>query len=288
MPDSPALRWIPSLLLASSLMGCASVPALPPIADAGLTVRTQSPLPRAVVADQATLGQLDVVTLSANFVDRVIHGLPVQQHLARFTALDAEALDASLDTRARQTAFWINIYNGYTQYFLQSDPSLYINDRPAYFGAKQVDIAGYQVSLETIEHGVLRRGATIYTLGHVRLLFFRSAFVKRFAVDAVDYRLHFALNCGALSCPAVVPYTAEGVNAELDASARRYLQQEVEIAGDVAWVPALMRWFSADFGNKRAVLRRYGLIGDGDSPKLKYKKYDWTLKVENYAAVIRP
>ena len=287
MPDSLALRWIPSLLLAGSLIGCAAVPALPPIADDGLTVLTQGPLPRAVIADQSTLDQLDVVALSANFVDRVIHGLPVQRHLARFAAMDAEALDASLNTQARQIAFWINIYNGYTQYFLQSDPSLYISDRPAYFGVKQVDIAGYQVSLETIEHGVLRRGATIYTLGHVRLLFFRSDFVKRFAVDAVDYRLHVALNCGALSCPAVVPYTAAGVNAELDASSRRYLQQEVEIVDNVAWVPALMRWFSADFGNKRAVLRRYGLIGDDDSPKLKYKDYDWTLKVENYAAVSR-
>lgn len=287
MPDLLALRWIPGVLLAGTLVGCASVPALPPIADTGLTVLTQAPLPRAVIADQATLDQLDVVALSANFVDRVIHGLPVQRHLARFAELDAEALDASLNSQARQTAFWINIYNGYTQYFLQSDPSLYINDRPAYFGAKQVDIAGYQVSLETIEHGVLRRGATIYTLGHVRLLFFRSEFVKRFAVDAVDYRLHFALNCGALSCPAVVPYTADAVNAQLDASARRYLQQEVEIADGVAWVPALMRWFAADFGNKRDVLRRYGLIGASDSPKLKYKTYDWTLKVENYAAITR-
>ena len=142
MPDSLALRWIPSLLLAGSLIGCAAVPALPPIADDGLTVLTQGPLPRAVIADQSTLDQLDVVALSANFVDRVIHGLPVQRHLARFAAMDAEALDASLNTQARQIAFWINIYNGYTQYFLQSDPSLYISDRPAYFGVKQVDIAG--------------------------------------------------------------------------------------------------------------------------------------------------
>lgn len=278
------------LALAAGLLGCASTPAIPPdTADAGLRVQTQPPLPRAVTADQTRLDALDPVRLSANFVDRVIHDLPVGRHLAVFQAMDPQALDAALNTQERQLAFWINVYNGYTQYFLKTDPSLYLEDRPAYFGADQVDIAGYSVSLEDIEHGVLRRGATIYTLGHVRLLFFRSDFIKRFAVNAVDYRLHFALNCGALSCPAVVPYTADAVHAQLDASSRHYLQQEVRLDDGVARVPALLRWFSADFGGsaeaKRNVLRRYGLIGENDTPKIRYLEYDWTLKIENYAAI---
>ena len=31
---------------------------------------------------------------------------------------------------------------------------------------------------------------------------------------------------------------------------------------------------------------RYGLIGAEDRPKIEYLDYDWTLKVENYAAII--
>lgn len=285
LPRLTGLAWL--LTLAAGLAACASPMGVPPqTADAGLAVKTQPPLPRAAKADQTRLDTLGPVALSANFVDRVIHDLPVDRHLQLFQAMDPQALDAALDSQEKQMAFWINVYNGYTQYFLKTDPSLYLNDRPAYFSAEQVDLAGASVSLEAIEHGVLRRGATIYTLGHVRLLFFRSDFVKRFAVNAVDYRLHFALNCGALSCPAVIPYTAEAVHAQLDASSRAYLAKEVVVRDGVAQVPALLRWFSADFGDKREVLRRYGLIGAEDRPKIEYLDYDWTLKVENYAAII--
>lgn len=253
-------------------------------------ITTPDPLPRAVEANQAGLDQLDPVTLSANFVDRVIHDLPVAAHLDRFRDLDPDALDAALDTRERRLAFWINIYNGYTQHFLKTDPSLYLNDRPAYFGLDQVAIAHDLVSLEDIEHGVLRRGATTYTLGHVRTLFLRRDFIQRFAVDTVDYRIHFALNCGALSCPPVMPYTATAVDQQLDAMSTCYLQQESRHdadAGRVA-VPRLLRWFSADFDGgsdtaKRAILRRYGVIPEGTEPEIDYREYDWTMVIRNYA-----
>lgn len=248
------------------------------------------PLPRAVEVDQATLEQLDPVTLSANFVDRVIHDLPVAAHLDRFRDLDATALDAALDTRERRLAFWINIYNGYTQHFLKTDPSLYLEDRSAYFGLDQVAIANDLVSLEDIEHGVLRRGATTYTLGHVRTLFLRRAFIQRFAVDTVDYRIHFALNCGARSCPPVMPYTGTAVDDQLDAVSKFYLQQESRHDADTdrVAVPRLLRWFSADFDGgsdaaKRAILQRYGVIPKGVEPALDYREYDWTMVIRHYA-----
>ena len=61
------------------------------------------------------------------------------------------AVDAQLDTQTRQLAFWINVYNGYTQYFLKADPGPYLDNRSAYFGAEQIHIAGDHVSLEDIE-----------------------------------------------------------------------------------------------------------------------------------------
>lgn len=275
------------LRLRSWMLLCCFMVALP--AQAGSITRP-AVLPMVITLPSQALVQIDPLLVSASFVDQVIHDRPVQDYLNYFQALDAETLDSRLDTQTRRLAFWINVYNGYTQHFLKSDPSTYLKDRPAYFSQDQIDIAGDRVSLADIEHGVLRRGATIYTLGHIRLLFIRRAFIQRFAVDAVDYRIHFALNCGALSCPAVQPYTALLVNQQLDANTHDYLQREVhyDAAQNVVNVPALLRWFSADFDGggdsaKLQILRRYGLIPVAATPTIAYREYDWTLQIQNYA-----
>lgn len=277
-------RLVPWLLGSSLLFA-----AVPGPAAAGTLERTRSPA-AAVVLDPAQLAGADPVQVSAGFVDRIIRGQPVTPFLDWFRQLQPAALDQALGSQARQLAFWINAYNGYTQHFLRSDPSGYLRDRSAYFAAGQILIAGERLSLEDIEHGILRRGATVLSLGHVRLLATRSAFVQKFAVDRVDYRIHFALNCGARSCPPVMPYTAEALEAQLDAISRDYLGREVrhDAARNRVEVPALLRWFSADFDGgsadaKRAILRRYGLIPPGAEPRLVYRDYDWSLLIENYA-----
>ncbi|MES2884753.1 MAG: DUF547 domain-containing protein [Pseudomonadota bacterium] len=275
------MKLLPILLLATALLTSPAKAA---------TIARPTVLPAVIQLDESTLAKADPVLVSARFVDQVIHDQAVQVYLDHFRQLDAATLDAALDSQARQLAFWINVYNGYTQHFLKTDPALYLRDRPAYFSKAQVGIVGDLVSLEDIEHGVLRRGATIYTLGHVRLLFLRSTFIQRFAVDSVDYRIHFALNCGARSCPAVLPYTTEQVDVQLDASTRDYLQREAryDAASNTVQVPALLRWFSADFEGgsadaKRGILRRHGVIPAGVEPDIDYRPYDWTLHIRNYA-----
>ena len=275
------MKLLPILLLATALLTSPAKAA---------TITRPAVLPEVIELDESTLAKADPVQVSARFVDQVIHDQTVQVYLDHFRQLDAAALDAALDSQTRQLALWINVYNGYTQHFLKTNPALYLKDRPAYFSKAQVGIAGDVVSLEDIEHGVLRRGATIYTLGHVRLLFWRSDFIQRFAVDSVDYRIHFALNCGARSCPAVLPYTADQVNQQLDASTRDYLQREAryDAASNIVQVPALLRWFSADFEGgsadaKRGILRRYGVIPADAAPDIEYRPYDWTLQIRNYA-----
>lgn len=280
------------LQLCAVVLGCAvawSVTAAP--ASAGAVSQPQM-IPHTVALGSADLAAADPVQVSAHFVDQVIHDLPVQAELKFFRELDPDALKKSLSTQQRQLAFWINVYNGYTQYFLKSDPSLYLADRAKYFGKDQIDITGERVSLENIEHGVLRRGATIFTLGHLRMLFLRRTFIRRFAIDQVDYRVHFALNCGARSCPPVRLYTADAVNAQLDANTRSYLAREAHYDGEdnAVQVPALLRWFSADFDGgcdaaKLNILRRYGVIPANVTPRIIYRDYDWTLQIRNYAAL---
>lgn len=276
------------------IVACAISTALPAAPVPSGTISRPTPLPLVIALEAAQFSEAGPVSVSSHFVDQVIHSLPVAAHLNYFRQLDPEMLDKTLATQAQQLAFWINIYNGYTQHFLKTDPALYLANRSKYFGLEQIDIAGDRVSLENIEHGVLRRGASIYSLGHLRTLTFQRPFVQRFAVDAVDFRIHFALNCGARSCPPVLPYVADTLDAQLDAMTRDYLGREAryEPDNDVVRVPALLRWFSADFEGgadsaKLGILRRYGVIPAGAAPDIRYRDYDWTLQIENYA-VFRP
>ncbi|WP_372748936.1 DUF547 domain-containing protein [Litorivivens sp.] len=244
-------------------------------------------VPRSVEVDQATLADQPAGILAANFVDRVIHDLPVDVHLSLLKGIDPDSLESELDSQQKQLAFWLNIYNGFTQYLLKTDPSLYQQDRSAFFGKEQIAIAGFTVSMDDIEHGVLRRGAVGFSLGFIRNLSFRKPFIRQFAVTEVDYRIHFALNCGARSCPPVMVYQAQGLDRQLDDNSRYYLQKEVRFESDKnrVYVPALLNWFKADFGStddQRAMLVRYGVLPEGTQPKIRFLDYDWTMEIENY------
>ncbi len=224
--------------------------------------------------------------LSARFVDRVIHDKPVDEILVRLKSINPDSLDAALNTDRERLTFWINLYNGFSQYYLQKDPSLYLNDRSAFFEKEQIPVAGYVVSLDMIEHEVLRKGATIWSKGYVREP--DTEFGEKFHVDVVDYRIHFALNCGAKSCPPIVVYRAPVVAKQLNLNTKYYLENQVVFNEEkgVVKVPRLMTWFSADFGGdakeKRAILKKYGIIPEDVSPEVEYLPYDWTLDIENY------
>jgi F0F1-type ATP synthase assembly protein I len=249
---------------------------------------TQRESNRTAQMNQSNLDEASFTELSSNFVSRVINGLSVDKHLDIFKNANPDSLDDALDTPRKRLTFWINIYNGYTQYFLKTDPSLYKKNRNEFFSKAQIPIAGYDVSMENVEHGVLRKGSTIWSKGYVRVRAFREDFVQQFAVETVDYRIHFALNCGAKSCPPVVVYEADSVAEQLNENTSYYLNKEVEYnkEKDVVKVPALMNWFSADFGGsdeeKRAILKEYDVIPQDVSPKVAYLPYDWTVKIENY------
>ncbi|MEO6833060.1 MAG: DUF547 domain-containing protein [Chitinophagaceae bacterium] len=237
-------------------------------------------------ASKDVLSELSYAMLSANFVDRAIHNEDVTKHLAIFKSMNPDKLEDQLKTDALRRCFWINVYNGYTQYFLKKDPSLYKKDRSDFFKKDQIEIAGFTINMNDIEHGVLRRGATIWSKGYIRIPF-RNEFVRKFKVDKVDWHIHFALNCGAKSCPPICVYLPERVDEQLDKAAASYLKKECSFnkKDNSVKVPALMTWFSADFGDTNAkldILRKYGIIPADSNPSIDYKDYDWDMDIVNY------
>jgi hypothetical protein len=147
-------------------------------------------------------------------------------------------------------------------------------------------VAGKTFSLDEVEHDLLRRSKIKWSLGYVNKIF-PSKRSRQLRVDSLDYRIHFALNCGAKSCPPIAYYTPEGLDAQLEVATTSYLGSEVSYDSDrnIVELPALMSWFRADFGGKKgmiAILKKHGLIAAEAFPKIRFKKYDWTLELNNY------
>jgi hypothetical protein len=182
-------------------------------------------------------------------------------------------------------AFFINVYNGFTNTSLRKNKEQY-EDRGEFFNSEQFVIAGNKVSLDMIEHDYLRRSSIKLSLGLLQKIF-PSRLEKKFRVDHLDYRIHFSLNCGAKSCPPVCIYDAKNINKQLDASTNNYLEANTtyDKKQNTLAVPVLMSWFRGDFGNKKGVLKickKFKIIPEEAQPSLEYKSYDWTLDLDHF------
>lgn len=193
----------------------------------------------------------------------------------KLSVLDRGRLRAALDDDARRLAFWIDIYNA----VVLRQPHLDLDDwigRLRFFRRPLLSVAGAALSLDDIEHGILRRSRWSLGLGYVTHPR-PSAFEREFRVERVDPRIHFALNCGAASCPPFAAYEAPRIDTQLDLATRSHLRSSVEGQGETLAIPAFMFWFIGDFGGPpgmRRFLREHGVAG-WNRP-LRMASYDWT------------
>lgn len=214
-------------------------------------------------------------------------GDSVEPFTAQLAAAKLDELAAQLNDDTKRLAFWLNIYNAYTQFQLKANPDKY-KKRSAFYKEKFIHIAGMQLNLDRVEHGILRRSKIKWSLGYLNK-WFPPRFEKRLRVHKVDWRIHFALNCGAKSCPPIAFYKPEQIDRQLELSTMNYLKSDVEFKPDEnkAAVPVLMSWFRGDFGGKKKIvpiLKQYKIIPETAAPKITFKKYDWSLYLDNYKA----
>lgn len=226
-----------------------------------------------------------LIQLSQDFLYAVKTGDTTDTYIQQLKNTSPARLEESLISDDEKNAFWINLYNAYTQVFLKQNPDQY-KRRGRFFGNRAIEIAGYRFSLDDIEHGILRRSKIKWSLGYLGKLFPGKS-EKLLRVNKPDYRIHFALNCGAKSCPPVAFYKPENIHQQLELATRAYLSGEVhydEAANQVS-LPAIMGWFRRDFGGKKQMkllLQRLSIIPAGKNPRIRFSKYDWTLYLENY------
>lgn len=171
---------------------------------------------------------------------------------AEYRALTAHlpAFDLhTLATREQKLAFWLNLYNalvidGIIAYGIRTT----VNEIPGFFRRVAYTVGGYRFSLDDIEHGILRANA-----GHLVIPGpqFAPADPRRaFMLDRPDWRIHFALVCGARSCPPVNFYAEDNIDAQLDLAAANFLGQSVTFdpARRTLRLSKLLQWYGADFG----------------------------------------
>jgi hypothetical protein len=226
-----------------------------------------------------------VLQLSQSFLYAAKTGESTEPFKKALKELDYEVLKKALQTDTEKKAFWINLYNAFTNDILKANPEKYSN-RGRFFGAKQIEVAGKRLSLDQIEHDFLRRTKIKWGLGHLNQAF-PSPIAKELRVEALDYRIHFALNCGAKSCPPIAYYTPVNLDQQLELATKNYLTGEVDYKKETTtvYLPAIASWFRADFGGKKGmlgILKKHGIIPQQVAPKIKFKKYDWTLELNNY------
>ena len=259
------------------------------IAAAKITTRAKQILtdkPKIVDTPKVFAGSSNTfVKLSQDFMYAAKTNEATAAYVNKLQNLNYNELLTGLKTDDDKKAFWINLYNAYTNASLHSDPDQY-KSRNKFFKNKNIVVAGKTFSLDKIEHGLLRRSSIKWSLGYFSKLFPNNT-EKELRVNKLDYRIHFALNCGAKSCPPIAFYNPENINTQLDIAETAYLTAEAEYNREtnILKLPAILSWFRRDFGGKKgmiSILKNKQLLNQDVTPEIKFKKYDWTLYLDNY------
>ena len=98
-----------------------------------------------------------------------------------------------------------------------------VKEFPGFFDRMVYEIGGYRFSLNDIEHGILRGNRR----PPYRLLrpFGKEDQRLEFTIIPMDPRIHFALVCGARSCPPIGFYEARQIDFQLQLAADEFHQQ---------------------------------------------------------------
>ncbi len=174
--------------------------------------------------------------------------------------------------RAQQRAFWINLYNALTVQVVSNHyPVNSIRDIDISTGLfadgpwrkKLVEIEGESLSLDDIEHRILRP-------------------IWR------DPRIHYAVNCAAIGCPNLqrAAFTAQNTESMLEAGARAYVNHPrgVRSAENRLIVSSIYVWFEADFETDGGVIKHLKRYADTRlaaileaNTRVGDHEYDWAL-----------
>lgn len=202
----------------------------------------------------------------------------LEEELAAGSSAD---LLKQLNTDDSKKAFWVNIYNAYFQILRKRENK----QKPEIYRDRLFTIAGHLFSLDDVEHGVLRRFRYKYSLGYLANPF-AAKLIKNLAVDQLDYRIHFALNCGAKSCPPIAFYSPMHLERQLETATLSFLESETIVHPEKkeVHISTLFKWFLGDFDGSKGVRKilKEKLGMDSKGYRLVFSEYSWDEQLDNY------
>ncbi len=174
------------------------------------------------------------------------------------------ALDAAPTADAR-LAHMVNAYNALSMYNVIASgiPASHSGfSKITFFLLRKFDIGGVPMSLYAFENDIIRK--------------------------LNEPRVHFALNCSAVSCPVLprTPFTASGLNAELDREARAFFARPENVRIDDAkrtiYFNEILKFYTEDFtpahaSSLIAYAQRYVVGTLPADYQIAFTPYDWTV-----------
>lgn len=175
------------------------------------------------------------------------------EYIQKLKEADLEELAMELNTESKKTAFWVNAYNGYVQYYLEENPDAF--DNPEFFLSKEIiNIGGEELSIDQIETDIFRFTEPAITRGLLDNVF-HSDFIKTFRLEERDARIHFVLNNGAEDAPVIPFLNPANLEKELEKRTAAYLKKHTtyDSKENVATTSTLLDWYRKDFGGKNGI-----------------------------------
>lgn len=223
----------------------------------------------------------ELTVLSGQLLTAVKTGASPWETAMQLQEFPFESLKHQLDNDHRKTAFWVNTYNAFFLILRQLEKI----EKPGIYTKKLINISGKNFSLDDIEHGILRRYRYKFSLGYLPNPF-KSGMIKSLAVSKIDYRIHFALNCGAKSCPPIAFYTEDKIDNQLEMATISFLETETEIDHDKKeiHITRLFKWYLGDFGGYSGIknILKEKLQLETKGYQLKFKPYSWEEDLGNF------
>lgn len=205
---------------------------------------------------------------------------------------ELQSVRFSLMDENTKLAFCINLYNVLIRHaFIKVGIPKNSVSRSTFYSTVSYNVGGHILSFNDIEHGILRANARPpYSLFHP----FGERDPRRgLALQTRDPRIHFALNCGAKSCPSIEIYTPHAIQEELRIVALAFCECDSNLMIDSEnheiTVSMIMYWYRSDFtndvsslpeklvtflrGEKKMQLQE--MINSGKPIRINYSTYDW-------------
>lgn len=176
--------------------------------------------------------------------------------------------------------FWINIYNAYFQILSKQKAN-----SKKIFTEKDIIIANTQFSLDDIEHGILRKHSWKWSFGYLPNPF-SPQLIRHLAVQKIDYRIHFALNCGAKSCPPIAFYSIQNIDKQLTHAMHSFITLETKVNSKSKTIATskLLHWYRGDFGGIKGIRKVLEQVLELqlETYTLSFNDYNWETHIENF------